>query len=121
MAFPTIQFKATNTELDQTLTNLVEQKFASLDKFFEDDAHMHCEVEFEKETAHQSGNHFRVEANLTVGGTLHRAEASEENFEKAIDTVRNELDKEIRRTTSKKETLFKKGSRAVKDMMRFGS
>lgn len=120
MQFPTIQFKATNTELDQKLTDLVEQKFTSLEKYLGDALDIHCEVEFEKETAHNSGKFFRVESNLTVGGKLFRAEASEESFEKAIDEVRDELDKSLRRTNSKRETLIKKGGKALKDMLRFG-
>lgn len=119
MAFPTIQFKATNTQLDPMLTTLVEQKFESLAKFIGDETDVQCEVEFEKETGHQSGNIFRVEANLFLSGKLYRAEASEENFEKAIDEVRSELDKELRRSRNKKETLFKKGGRKIKEMLRF--
>lgn len=121
MAFPTIQYKATNIELDPRLTALVEQKFSSLEKFVGNETDVHCEVEFEKETAHQSGNHFRVEANLTIKGKLYRAEASEDSFEKSIDEVRNELDKELRREGGKRETMLKKGGRALKDMLRFGS
>jgi len=120
MAFPTIQFKATNVVLEDRLTTLVEQKFSSLSKYVGDETDVHCEVEFEKETAHQSGNHFRVEANLSLKGKLYRAVASEENFEKAIDEVRDELDKELRRASGKREALIKKGGRALKNMLRFG-
>lgn len=115
-----IQFKATNTELDPTLTSVVEHKFTSLEKFTGGVPEVLCEVEFEKETAQQSGRVFRVEANLTVKGKLFRAEATEESFEKAIDEVRNELDKELRRANDKHDTLIKKGGRAIKNMMRFG-
>lgn len=120
MSFPTIQFKATNTNLDQGLSALVEQKFQSLGKFIGDETDVHCAVEFEKETAHQSGAHFRVEANLTLKGKLFRAEASEESFEKAIDEVRDELDKELRRDNDKRGTLAKRGGRKLKEMLRFG-
>lgn len=121
MAFPTIQYKATNIDLDDRLTTLVDQKFASLEKFVGDETDARCEVEFEKETAHQSGNHFRVEANLTIKGKLYRAEACEDSFEKSIDEVRDELDMELRHDGGKRETLQKKGGRAIKDMLRFGS
>ncbi len=120
MAFPNIQFKTTNTEIEEKLKTLTEQKFTSLEKFIGDEEDVMCEVEFEKETAHQSGSHFRVEANLKLKGKLYRAEASEDNFEKAIDEVRNELDKEMRRASSRQETLVKKGGRALKEMLRFG-
>ena len=118
MSFPTIQFKATNTELDDQLTTLVEQKFSSLSKFVGGETDVHCEVEFELETAHQSGKHFRLEANLTLKGRLYRAEATEESFEKAIDEVRSELDKELSRANDKHDTMVRKGGRAIKEMMR---
>ena len=120
MAFPTIQFKATNGELDQKLTQLVEQKFTSLEKYVGEETDVLCEVEFEKETAHQSGNFFRIEANLTLKGKLYRAEARAESFEKAIDEVRSQLDKELRRASGRREALIKKGGRKLKEMLRFG-
>jgi ribosomal subunit interface protein len=120
MTFPTIQYKATNTELEVALTDLTDQKFHALSKFMKEEDGVRCEVEFEKETGKQSGNVFRVKANLTVNGKLFRAEASEDSFEKAVDEVRNELDKELRRHSGKKEALFKKGGKAIKDMLRLG-
>jgi len=118
MTFPPIQFKATNTELDHRLTALVEQKFETLAKFIGDETDVRCEVEFEKETAHQSGSHYRVEANLWVRGKLYRTEAMEESYEQSIDEVRSELDKVLRRSQGKHEAMVKKGSRVIKQMMR---
>lgn len=120
MSFPEINFKATNTEIGGGLKDLVAQKFEGLEKYVGDETDTKCEVEFEKETAHQSGNFFRVEANLWLAGRLYRAEASEASFEMAIDEVRNELDKELRRAGDKQNTLMKRGGRAIKKMMRFG-
>lgn len=121
MSFPMIQFKATNTDLDGDLQDLVEQKFQSLEKYIGDETDVSCAVEFEKETAHQSGKFFRFEANVLVAGKMYRAEASELSFEEAVDEVRSELDKEMRRSNKKHETLVKRGGRKIKDMLRFGS
>lgn len=120
MAFPMIQFKATNTELIGSLQDIMEQKLHSLEKFIGDETDLKCQVEFEKVTAQNSGPIYRVETNLYVGGKLFRAESTETTFEEAIDEVRNELDKELRRSNKKRETMFKKGGRAIKEMMRFG-
>ncbi len=120
MAFPMIQFKATNTELEGTLQDLIEQKMQTLEKFLGDDTSVKCEVEFEKVTAQQSGQIHRVEVNLFRNGKLFRAEATEDSFEKAIDEVRDELDKELRRDRKKKETMLKRGGRAIKQMLRLG-
>jgi len=51
---------------------------------------------------------------------MHRAEATKESFEEAVDEVRNQLDKELRRRNKKHATLLKKGGRQLKEMVRFG-
>lgn len=118
MSFPTITFKHTNTDVDEQLETLVETKFDPLEKYLGDETAVLCEVEFERETAHNSGNHFRVEANLSLAGKLYRAVAKEQSFEEAIDTVRDELDKELRRAHKKHDTMVRRGGRAIKRMMR---
>lgn len=120
MTFPTINYKATNTELQSELQQLLKAKFTSLEKYLTHAGNVRCEVEFEQAAPQQSGKIFRVEANLTVDGTLHRAEATEEQFEKAIDEVRAELDKALRRSNKKRNSLFKRGGRKLKQMMQFG-
>jgi ribosomal subunit interface protein len=121
MAFP-IQFKATNVQTESKWQDLVEQKFQSLQKYIGKATDVKCDVEFEKETGghHNGGMLHRVEANLFFGGTLHRAEASEESFEKAIDAVRMELDRELAKAHEKRETMVKQGGRKLKEMLRFG-
>ena len=120
MAFPIINYKATNTALDPTLQKLVDQKFATLEKFVGDETDIKCDVEFEKVAPRQSGDLYRVEANLWFHGTLHRADATMDSFEKAIDEVRNELDKTLRRAAKKHDSLVKRGGRRIKEMLRFG-
>lgn len=121
MAFPMIQFKGTNVHIDPKWETLVEQKFSTLAKYLGTRTDTKCEVEFEKITAHQSGQIHRVEANLFAWGKMHRAEATEFSFEVAIDAVRAELDRELAKNNEKKETLFKKGGRKIKEMLRFGN
>lgn len=120
MTLPNIQYKATNTELDITLQSLLEHKFESINKFYSEEDDVRYEIEFEKETAHQSGKHYRVEVNLFINGKLNRVEASELSFEEAIDEARSELDKVLRRSAKKHSTLLRRGGRAIKKMMNIG-
>ncbi len=120
MNFPTITFKTTNTQSDIDIQELTEKKLQALGKYIDTGAKTICEVEFDKVTASEKGQIFRVEVNLQVNGDLFRAEATKNSFEEAVDEVRNELDKELRRKRRKGMTLFKKGSRKLKEMMRFG-
>ncbi len=121
MTFPRINTKATNITLTPQLEILLEQKFASLGKLLDDRVEARCEVELEKVTEHHSGKIYRAEVNLTVGGKLFRAEATEEQIEQAIDTARNELKHELQHVQGKRQSLWKRGHQKIKDMMRFGS
>ena len=120
MSIQHIQYKSSNVEIKPEWQELLEAKFTSLDKYLGNETALRCDVEFEKVAPQQSGNIHRVEVNLLVAGTMYRAEAIELSFEIAIDEVRSELDKELRRARTKKESLYRKGRRAIKNMMRRG-
>jgi ribosomal subunit interface protein len=117
MAFPNINFKITNANVGDELKAVVASKLSSLEKFI-GEAPSVCDFEFERVTNHhQQGNIHRVEINLEVNGKLFRAETTEETFEKAIDKVRHEIEEGLRRASNKENTLFKKGSRKLKEML----
>lgn len=120
MAFPTITTKVTNADISDELKDILEQKLHSLEKFIGNETDVKCDVEFEKVAPHENGPIYRIEANLFVAGVMHRAEATRESFAEAIDEVRDELDKELRRHNKKHTTLLKKGGRRFKEMIRFG-
>lgn len=121
MSFPTIKLKVTNIEISPGLSDLVDLKLQTLEKFLPaGETDIVCEVEMEKLAEHQSGKIYRVEVNLYVAGKMHRAEATEEQIEKAIDVVRGEIKRELRRTNGKRQSLLRRGSQAIKDMLRFG-
>ncbi len=120
MSFPIITFKTTNVVLEGIHQDLVTKKFITFERYVGNATDLKCEVEFEKIGAQTNGKVYRVEANFYRDGQLFRAEATEENFEKAIDEVRDELDKELRRDGKKHETLFLRGARSIKEMLRFG-
>ncbi len=118
MSLPIINFKFTNTDVNENLQDIVTSKFQSLEHFIGSETDVTIDVEFEKEADQQSGKVFRVECNWKLHGELFRADASELNFEAAIDEVQAELDKELRRANDKRHTLIKKGGREIKEMMR---
>lgn len=121
MSFPNINYKITNAEVSEQLKTVTENKLAVLDKYI-NGAPAICDIEFEKITNHhQQGNIFRVEINLEKKGKLFRAEATAENFERAIDLARSDLQQELETDRGKREALWKRGARQMKEMMRWGS
>jgi len=117
MTFPTINFKFNDMPEAQALADLVQQKYETLEKYLHGDESVSCEVEFEKVTPQQNGQIHHLEVNIKIDGTLYRAEATEESYEKAIDEVRDELDKELRRAKEKQATLKKQAGREAKEQM----
>lgn len=117
MSFPIINFKFNDLAEAQALTDIVEQKMSSLEKYIHENTTGTCDVEFSKIAAQQNGQIFKVDVNLLLEGTLYRAEAVEESFEKSIDEVRAELDKEMRRAKDKQNTLDKQSGRDAKEQM----
>jgi len=117
MPFPTINYKFNNLTEAHALTSIVEQKCATLEKYLQNTRSVTCEIEFEKVAPRKNGKIYRVEANITVEGTLYRADATEDSFEQAIDEVRDELDKELRRSKEKRKTLQKQGGREAKEQL----
>ncbi len=121
MTFPMITYKYNSVEKADVLATLVDQKFDPLGKFIAEGANTVCEVEFEKVGTQQHGKIYRVEANLRIDGTLHRAEATEESFELAIDEVRDELNKKMRRSKSKSVSMLRRAGQKVKERFSRGS
>ena len=113
----TINYKYNHLAGTKELTELMDQKIKALEKFIPEEAAVVCDVEFEKEGTHHNGKIHRVEANLSINGTMFRAEATEESFERAVDVVRDELNRELRSAKDKSDTLLKRGGRELKSMM----
>ena len=120
MASPRITTKTTNYTITDQIESLLEQKLTPLEKFLDTHSDAKCEVELEKIGDHHSGKIFRAEVNLYVGGKMHRAEATEDLMEQAIDVVRDELKRELKHAHEKQHSLMKRGGKALKEMLRFG-
>lgn len=110
-----ITYKYNNLEEAKALTPVMDQKLTMLQKFVDEGSSVLCEVEFEKVAERNNGNIFRVEANVTIDGKLFRADATESSFERAMDEVKAELDKELRRSKDKEVSMVRRAGRAFKE------
>ena len=119
--FPSFNIKATNFEQTSVIEELLGKRLKTLEKFLPDgETMLICEVELEKQTGQQTGRIFRAEINLQVGGTLLRSTATSERMEDAIEQAKNELKSELVRTSGKRQSMFRRGAKRIKDMLRFG-
>jgi len=117
-----ITVKTKNHQLTEAMRELIEGKFSGLMKFekrLESPATLACEIE-QSIAAVRAGARYRAEGNLSLNGRLFRAEAMDETLEGAIDAVRDDLMRELRRTQGRERGLLKRGGAAIKKMLRFG-
>ena len=102
---------------------LIEKKLAAPLRLLGDDSETAL-LEIEVEHAPPEGRSsepYRLVANITVGGKVFHAEAVKPSPESAADTVRRELEAEIRHSRGRARRLVKRGGAALKRMLRFGN
>jgi putative sigma-54 modulation protein len=115
-----IKIRSTNFEVTPAIDEYVNKKISSLEKFLPAVDHILCEVEIGRTTTHhKSGDIFRAEVNMTPPGHPQIfAVAEESDLYKAIDIVRDEAEREIISRKNKRNTLFRRGSARLKNLLK---
>ena len=114
--------KTTDFDATPEVLKYLDDKLAPLEKFInKDDGSVKCDVEIGRTTEHhQSGKIFRVEINVSIGKRMFRAEAEEESIYAAIDAVKDEITKRLKRHKGREFALLKRGGEKIKNLLRFG-
>ena len=109
-----ITLKGTNIELSDSIYQYVYDKIGGLEKFVQNigeeaergNPPVECWVEVERlQKPRQTGNIFRAEAQIKLPGPLGiRAEARQPDLHLAIDEVKDELKRQLKRYKTKKIT-----------------
>ncbi|MFA6476046.1 MAG: ribosome-associated translation inhibitor RaiA [Candidatus Paceibacterota bacterium] len=114
-----INIKASGIELTPALSSYVNDKVAMLDKLLINDPAAYADVEIGKRTNHhKTGEWFFGEINLHTAGKIIRHVEEKDDLYAAIDKVKDGLAEDISTSEKKKNTLFKRGSRAIKNLFR---
>jgi len=118
-----IKIKATNIELTGAIESYVEEKLQSVEKFAiagqEENPLMEVEIG-KSNNHHRSGDVFRAEANLQVAGKYFRVTSEKSDLYAAIDDLRDGLVRELTSHKEKERTMFRRGARMIKKIIRFG-
>lgn len=108
-----ISIKATHFDLSDDIKDYVNEKIGHLEKYLIGGV-IECKVELERDRHHQTGNVFRTEVTMFVGGKVIRGEAFGEDMFAAVDLVIPKLKEQITKFKSKRETLERRGARTAK-------
>ncbi len=112
-----IIFKKKDFAITPSVQDYVQKKMETLEKFFKSfgEEKRIIEVELGKSVGKQkSGDIFRAEINLNLGGKMFRAESEQADLLSAIDETRDDLEQEIKKFKEKKGTIFIRGARSLK-------
>lgn len=99
----------------------VDRKMDSLTKFIDTSKNILVEVEIGRITNHHhKGDVYKAEVHVTVSGDTFHAEVTESDLYTAIDMVKDRIAQEITTNKDKKMSLFKKGQKIIKDLLKKG-
>jgi len=115
-----IKTHAVNFDLTEAISEYVDKKVSTLGKFIPNSESLLCEVEIGRTTKHHnSGDIFKAEINILIpGGSQVYAKAEEPELYAAIDIVRDEAERVIVSQKSKKDTLYRRGSAQIKNLLK---
>ena len=112
-----IDIKATNTRLTKSLQEYIDKKIGRLKKFLTgyqtDEVIAFVEIGRPSQR-HKTGRVYYAEVNLRVAGRLYRVKNEATDLYAAIDEVKDELQREIRRNKEKKITKERRKARSLK-------
>ncbi len=115
-----IQTTAHNVELTPEINSYLEKRLQTLEKLISTESvSLVINVVLGKESNHhQNGDIFSTEINMVVSGQHVYAKTEQESLYAAIDIAKDEVAHALRNQKTKKETLWRKGNRKVKAMLR---
>lgn len=118
-----INLQGKNFELTETIKDYVLKRITDLEKLLStiETGGGEVLVNFEvgkSSKHHKSGIVFHSDCLINIDGKKFYASSDKEDIYQAIDEIREELFREIRKNKERKRTLFKRGATSVKKMLK---
>lgn len=114
-----INIKATNMDLTDAISDYVNKRLETIEKFVKKDEEIKGYVEVGKTTNHHNkGDIFKAEFDIEIKGENYFTVSEKEDLYSAIDEAKNEVVSKIIHNRDRKKTLFKRGAISVKKMLK---
>ncbi len=114
-----INIKTTTLSLTPAISDYIDKRFASLEKFFQGDTTVKCDIEIAKTTNHhKNGEIFKAEIHIVAKDKNLYASAEREDLYSAIDDVRDEVLGEVKSSSGKIRSLLRKGGAKIKSILK---
>lgn len=118
-----INLQSKNIEITDSIKDYVEKRVTNLGKLLskieKGGGEVQAFFEVGKSTNHhKAGEFFHTDCSVKIKGENYYASADKEDLYEAIDNVKDALFNEINRSKKRKQTLFTRGARSVKKMLK---
>lgn len=113
-----INIKATNMELTGAISDYVNKRLASVEKFSKS-GEMTGYVEVGKTTNHhKQGDVYKAEFSIDINGEHFFANSEQSDLYAAVDDAKEEIARAVTHNKDRKQTLYKRGAASVKKMLK---
>lgn len=115
------QIKTKNLDLTPDITNQIHSKLEVIEKFLSpsDNQKVLAEVDIGlRSQHHKKGNVYRAEVNVSCDGKIYRAVTKAISIESALDELKDEIGRVIRRKREKNKDIRRAGARLIKKILR---
>jgi putative sigma-54 modulation protein len=115
-----IAIQTKNIEMTDGIRDYVEKKLKGLDRFANTtESQLQIQVEVGRTSNHhESGDVFMAEINLGINGKQFYAVSKKEELYAAIDEVKNEITRQMKKSKGKDTVAVRKGEREVKNTIK---
>ncbi|MEK7572668.1 MAG: ribosome-associated translation inhibitor RaiA [Patescibacteria group bacterium] len=118
-----INFQAKNIEITPAIHDYVVKRITNLDKMLSQIESESGEVQvlfsLSKTTHHHKGGEvFHADCSINIKGRKFYSSVNKQDLYEAIDDVKENLFREISKNKDKKISLFHKGARKIKDIVK---
>jgi ribosomal subunit interface protein len=119
MCMITYTLTGDNVAIDDALRAYIEKRFKKFDRFAKTEA-QDITVTVSKVTAYQREDSFKVEVKFKLGQNDFFVTGESGDVMRAVDTAKEELWREVTSSKGRKDTLFYRGARNVKNSIKSG-
>lgn len=116
----TINIKGTNMALSPEISTYLNKRLDGLEKFLpKEESDFITDVELGKSSnRHHTGDIFRAEINIHVGGKAFRAVSKGQDLYLAIDRMKDEIARELSSHKEKRLSLLRRSGQKIKNLIR---
>lgn len=114
-----IHISGVHIELTTSIEEYATKKVSSLARYIPHSDDVSADVVLTKVSGHKhKGDIYKTEINIHVRGKLHHTESVKDDLYVSIGSARDEMEKEFKHISGKKEALWKRGAQKIKKLIK---